>query len=72
MEGALVNEKTTLYGNIRAVLFPILPCKVLRGTFSIEHQVDNGKLVDHCNYQKIVKHSHKMSKNFITLLNTRW
>ena len=58
---------TALYGNIRAELFPILLCKVLRGTSSIGHQVDNGKLVDHCNCQKIVIHSHKMSKKFITL-----
>ena len=45
---------TVLYDNIQVWLFPIPLCKVLRGTFSIEHQVDNDKLAVHRNYQKIV------------------
>lgn len=45
---------TVLCDNIQVWLFPIPLCKVLHGTFSIEHQVDNDKLAAHRNYQKIV------------------
>ena len=49
-----ISKIMVLYDNIQVWLFQNLLCKVLRGTFSIAHQVDNDKLVAHCSYQKIV------------------
>ena len=62
-------KKTVQNGNILVWLFQIRLCKVLRETFSIAHQVDNGKLVDRYNFQTIVKRSHKMPQNFVSQRN---